>query len=72
MVDLFPFNNLENETDFMSAINDSPASGSLRYLSDKMFMPFELDESDHQYGNDSTDPDLNYFMLYNSLTPGRS
>ena len=56
----------------MSAINDSPASGSLRYLSDKMFMPFELDESDHQYGNDSTDPDLNYFMLFNSLTPGRS
>ena len=72
LVDLFPFNNLENKTDFMSAINDSPASGSLRYLSDKMFMPFELDESDHQYGNDSTDPDLNYFMLFNSLTPGRS
>ena len=33
LVDLFPFNNLENETEFMSVINYS--SGSLRYLSEK-------------------------------------
>ena len=58
LVDLFPFNNLENET-------DSPASGSLRYLSDKMFLPFELNDSDHQFGNDSIDPDLNYFRSFN-------
>ena len=49
----------------MSVINDSPASGSLRYLSDKMFLPFELNDSDHQYGNDNIDPDLNYFRSFN-------
>ena len=65
LVDLFPFNNLENETDFMSVINDSPASSSLRYLSDKMFLPFELNDSDHQYGNSSIDPDLNDFRSFN-------
>ena len=65
LVDLCPFNNLENETDFMSTINDSPAIGFLRYLSDKMFLPFEVDDSDHQYGNESIDPDLNYFRSFN-------
>ena len=64
LVDLCPFNNLENETDLMSTINDSPAIGFLRYLSDKMFLSFELDDSDHQYRNDSIDPDLNYFRSF--------
>ena len=47
LINLFPFNNLEDETDFMAAINESPSNGSLRYLSDKIFLPFELNDSDH-------------------------
>ena len=49
----------------MSAINDSPASGTLRYMSDKMFLPFELNDLDHQYGNDNIYPDPNYFGSLN-------
>ena len=64
LINVFPFDNLENEIDFMSAINDSPASGSLGYLSDKMFLPFELNVPAHQYGNDDIDPDLNYFRSF--------
>ena len=65
LIDIFPFNNLENDIDFMSTVNESPLNGSLIYLSDKIFLPFELNDSDHQYGNDSIDPDLNYFRTFN-------
>ena len=65
LMDSFPFNNLEDDIDFMAAINESPSCGSLRYLSDKIFLPFELNDSDHQYGNDCLNPDLNYFSSYN-------
>ena len=33
-------------------------------ISDKIFLPFELNDSDHQYGNDRIDPDLNYFRTF--------
>ena len=65
LINIFPFNNLENDIDFMSTVNESPLNGSLIYLSDKIFLPFELNDSDHQYGNDSIDPDLNYFRTFN-------
>ena len=45
LINLFPFKNLEDETDFMAAINKSPSNGSLRYLSDKIFLPFELNDN---------------------------
>ena len=70
LINVFPFNNLEDETDFMAAINVSPFNGSLRYLSDKIFLPFELNDSDHQYGCDGLDPDLNYFSSYNQYISG--
>ena len=54
----------------MAAINESPSCGSLRYLSDKIFSPFELNDSDQQYGNDCLDPDLNYFSSYNQYISG--
>ena len=31
----------------MAAINESPSNGSLRYLSDKIFLPVELNDSDY-------------------------
>ena len=49
----------------MSTVNESPLYGFLIYLSDKIFLPFELNDSDHQYGIDSIDPDLNYFRTFN-------
>ena len=70
LMDSFPFNNLEDDIDFMAAINESPSCGSLRYLSDKIFLPFELNDSDHQYGNDCLDPDLHYFSSYNQYISG--
>ena len=65
LLNLFPLNNLENVTDLMSAINYSLGSDSLRYLSDKIFLPFQSNDSNHKYGNDSIDPDLNYFRPFN-------
>ena len=38
----FSCNNLGDETDFMATINESPSNSSLRYLSDKILLPFEL------------------------------
>ena len=70
LMDSFPFNNLEDDIDFMAAINESPSCGSLRYLSDMIILPFELNDSDHQYGNDCLDPDLNYFSSYNQYISG--
>ena len=61
---ILPFSNLENESDFMSAMNDSPSSGSLRYLSDKI-LQFELNDSNHQYESDNVGPDRNYYMPSN-------
>ena len=69
-MDSFPFNNLEDEIDFMAAINEALSCGSLRYLSDKIFLPFELNDSDHQYGNDCFDPDLHYFSSNNQYISG--
>ena len=66
-INIFPFNNLENDNEFMSTVNESPLNGSLIYLSDKIFLPFELNDSDHQYGNDSIDPDLNCFRTLNQF-----
>ena len=50
---------------FMSTVNESPLNGSMIYLSDNICLPFELNYSDHQYGNDCIDPDLNYFQTFN-------
>ena len=70
LINLFPFNNQEDETDCMAGIHESPSKVSLRYSSDEIFLPFELNDSDHQYGCDGLDPDLNYFSSYNQYIVG--
>ena len=40
LINIFLFNNLENDIDFMSTVNESPLNGSLIYLSDKIFLSF--------------------------------
>ena len=60
-----PFNDIDDETEFMSAINEMASVCSITYLSDLMFFPFELNDSDHEFGTAPADPDLNYFSVYN-------
>ena len=59
---LFPFNHIENELDFICCVEDWPNHNkmSLSYLSDKLFLPFELNDSDHSILSD-TDPDLHFY-----------
>ena len=58
---LFPFNHIENELDFISCEEDWPNHNkiSLSYFSDKLFLPFELNDKDHSILSD-TDPDLHF------------
>ena len=65
LFDKYISNQQLDDIDFMSTVNESPVNGSLIYLSDTIFLPFELNDSDHQYENDSIDPDLNYFRIFN-------
>ena len=57
LINVFPFNNLENDIDFTSTINGLPLNGSMLYLSDKIFQTFEINYSRHRYGNGRIDPD---------------
>ena len=59
---LFPFNHIENELDFIYCVEDWPNHNkmSLSYLSDKLFLPFELNDSDRSILSD-TDPDLHFY-----------
>ena len=56
--DMFPFNQIEDDTDYISAIEDLALSSSLSYLSDKLFLPFELIDDDHMTNLCNADPDL--------------
>ena len=49
----------------MSALSDIETVCSITYLSDMMFLPFELNDSDHEFGTIMAYPDLNYFKVYN-------
>ena len=63
---LFPFNHVENEIDFRSYVADKLHCNkmSLSYLSDKLFLPFELNDKDYSILGD-TDPDLNFYNVMN-------
>ena len=41
-INKFPFNNFENDIDFMSTVNEFPLNGSLIYLPDKNGIIFRL------------------------------
>ena len=66
---IFPFNNIEEDIHFMAAIKEKSANCemSLCYLSDKIFVPFELNDKDHSFFSD-TDPDLHYYNSLSQLT----
>ena len=56
----FPYNLITDDSDFIPAIaNISCVSQkSFCYLSDKLFMPFELNDKDHRSALCDIDPDF--------------
>ena len=44
---MFPFNNIEDDLDFLAEIEQSSPDKSLMCLSDKLLIPFELNDKDH-------------------------
>ena len=61
---LFPYNLISDENDFISAITDISGEShqSFCYLSDKLFMPFELNDKDHSSALCDIDPDLHFYQ----------
>ena len=66
LIDIFPYNAIADDDEFVSAIT-SNSTMSLNYLSDKLFMPFELNDSEHLAGscNEDIDPDIQFFNTFN-------
>ena len=67
---LFPYNLITDENDFISAIADIScvSQKSFCYLSDKLFMPFELNDKDHRSALCDIDPDLHFYQEFNQAT----
>ena len=68
ITEIFPFNNIEDEVDFLANIDASTLPrNSMCYLSDKVFIPFELNDKDHSSLLCDPDPDLHYFNSFNQV-----
>ena len=65
-----PFNHIDDNAGFYAAIRELSEStaDSLRYLSEKVFQPFESDINSYDELTDN-DPDINF---YNSMSHNRS
>ena len=64
----FPFNHIEDDVEFVSTIEDITVSGnSVCYISEKVFIPFELNGRDHSSLLCDSDPDLHYFNSFNQF-----
>ena len=66
---IFPFNALENDVDFISAIADFDLSSgqTMCYLAEKLSIPFELNDKDQASFLGDSDPDLHYYSSFNQL-----
>ena len=68
ITEIFPFNNIEDEVDFLANTDASTLPrNSMCYLSDKVFIPFELNDKDHSSLLCDPDPDLHYFNSFNQV-----
>ena len=67
---LFPYNLITGENDFISAITDISGESheSFCYLSDDLFVPFELNDKDHSSALCDIDPDLHFYQEFNQAT----
>ena len=65
LADVFPYNHIESNDEFFSSI--TPFNSLLNNLSEKLFLPFELNEPDHLIGayNEDVDPDIHFFNTFN-------
>ena len=66
---LLPFNFIEDNNDFYAAVQklSNSTADSLRYVSEKVFQPFESDFNEYEELND-IDPDFNF---YNAMSQNR-
>ena len=64
----FSFNNTEEDLEFIGTIDDLSPRDTLKYISDKLFIPFELNDQDHSSNLCDIDPDLNFYNALNQLT----
>ena len=64
----FPFNNIEEDLEFIRTIDDLSHRDTLKYISDKMFIPFELNDQDHSSNRCDIDPHLNFYNSLNQFT----
>ena len=69
MSSIFPLNALENDLDFLLAISDLTLTNgqSMSYLTEKLFIPFELNDKDQASVLCDSDPDLHYYNSFNQL-----
>ena len=65
---IFPFNYIEDDHEFIGAIDDLSNKDTLRYISEKMFIPFELNDEDHALNLCDIDHDLNFYNSLNQFT----
>ena len=64
---IFPFNQLEDENDFIDALSElwyANKNFSFSQLSDKIFNPFEFNEGRTALPIDAADPDIQFFNDY--------
>ena len=68
IAEVFPFNQIEDDVEFVATIEDITVSGTaMCYLSEKVFIPFELNDKDHSSLLCDPDPDLHYFKSFNQV-----
>ena len=69
-IDIFPLNVIEDDLDYKSAIEgiSFPPGNSFCYLSDKLFIPFELNDKDHASELRDADPDFNFHNITNGIS----
>ena len=58
---IFPFNHLEDETEYVHAILASNDTVTQCYMSDKILQPFEINDLDENAFESDIDPDLNFY-----------
>ena len=63
LTSIFPYNHIDNDEEFLSATKNSLTDASLSYLSDLLFMPFELNDDEQLANmyNEDINPDLHFF-----------
>ena len=66
ITDLSPYDHLENDVDFITASFDvSESTGkSLCYLSEKLFVPFELNDPDHTRFLTDFDTNIHFYNTF--------